>query len=178
MHPVAWNRYLSVAKAKFPPLPHPPTNSAKRKDELSTRYSQRETQRPTAFICAAQLRSSVCSDTTPSRLPLLPFSLPPLRFSETDSCRERHSAACNPKPQAHTSVWIPLFTVSTGTFLLEITNQSRKNPKDRDPVPSSGFLNNLHLPVQTQMLHFCCTGLCCLPVPRVMYECWFTRENF
>lgn len=31
MHPVAWNRYLSVAKAKFPPLPHPPTNSAKRK---------------------------------------------------------------------------------------------------------------------------------------------------
>lgn len=70
MHPVAWNRYLSVAKAKFPPLPHPPNKQHKtEKDELSTQYSQWETQRPTAFICAAQLRSSVCSDTTPSRPP-------------------------------------------------------------------------------------------------------------
>lgn len=177
MHPVAWNRNPSVATAKFPPLPHPPHKQRKmEKDERRTRHFEWQTQWPAAFICAAQLRSSVCSDTTPSRLPLLPFSLPPVLVwdSQRDQFLPR-GTFCSLQPSKASGAHICLnhftvqcFPVSTDTFLKQLTNQSRTNPKDAVPVLSSGF-NSLHLPGLTRLLtEFMCTfvggGLCSHPV--------------
>lgn len=135
------------AGTRAPPVlshPPPPHQCKVEKDELRSEHSGWQTQWPAAFICAAQLRSSVCSNTTPSRLPLLPLSLPLVLKWEIDSCLEGQSAVCKPKPRACTSVLD--FTV----FLREHSPQQITNPSPDALV----LVHQRELPTSHQLSRF------------------------